>query len=127
MSKINVGLIGLGWMGHWHGRNLLANENVKLVSVSDTSDNRVDSFFEENKYECQAYQDYKLLLNTNIDAVVIASPNLMHAEMCIEAAKKGKHIFCEKPMALTTPVFINCQIDTLKIIKIIINSFFYTF
>jgi predicted dehydrogenase len=100
MKKLRMGIIGLGWMGSWHGRNLLANKNVELVAVADSSESCVIAFFKTNNFECKSYDDFRSLLSHDIDAVIIASPNALHAQMCIEAAKKGKHIFCEKPMAL---------------------------
>jgi predicted dehydrogenase len=101
MQKVNIGLIGLGWMGSEHGRNLLANPKVRLAAVADSNTSNITEFFEKNGYECSLFEDYQKLLKSDIDAVVIASPNALHSRMCIEAARAGKHIFCEKPMAIT--------------------------
>ncbi|HOJ31240.1 MAG TPA: Gfo/Idh/MocA family oxidoreductase [bacterium] len=101
MSKIKLGLIGVGWIGSEHGRNILANKKAELVGVADPDSKKIAIFFKNQNYECQHYSDYRDLLDAEVDAVVIASPNNMHATMCIDAAKKGKHIYCEKPMAIT--------------------------
>ncbi len=49
----------------------------------------------------QEYRSFEELLAAPLDAVVIATPNAMHADMCVAAAKAGKAIYCEKPMALS--------------------------
>lgn len=99
MAKIKMGLIGLGWMGSEHGRNLLGNPRVELTAICDPSEAKRKAFPVSQKQAIPEYQDYNELLSGDIDAVVIASPNAMHAEMCIAAANEGKHIYCEKPMA----------------------------
>lgn len=94
-------MLGLGWIGSEHGRNILANPKAELTAVADSSGEKVVAFLKTGGLKCQAFADYRELLKSDIDAVVIASPNKLHAETCIEAAKRGKHIFCEKPMAIT--------------------------
>ena len=101
MEKVKIGLIGCGWMGKEHGRNILANDKAELVGIADPKEENINEFFKKHDFRCKKFSDYKQMLDSNVDAVVIVSPNSMHAEMCIEAAKKGKHIYCEKPMAIT--------------------------
>lgn len=101
MDRIKMGLIGAGWMGSEHGRNILANKRAELAGIADVNSENIKAFFKNNSFKCAEFKDYKKLLESDIDAVVIASPNKMHAEMCIEAAKRGKAIYCEKPMAIT--------------------------
>ena len=101
MRTIKVGIIGLGWMGSEHARNLLAHPRVRLAAVADPEEKNVAAFFEQNGFQCAHYQDYQQILKSDVEAVVIASPNALHGRMCIEAAHAGKHIFCEKPMAIT--------------------------
>jgi len=101
MTQAKIGVIGLGWMGSEHARNILANENAVLAGVADEKKDLIDTFFKDNNFKCDSYDNYEELLASDIDAVVIASPNGLHAQMCIEAAKAGKHIYCEKPLAIT--------------------------
>ena len=101
MDQLRIGIIGIGWMGSEHARNILANENAILTGIADVQKENINNLLQENSFKCDTYDDYKKLLASNIDAVIIASPNALHAEMCIEAAKEGKHIYCEKPMAIT--------------------------
>jgi len=101
MEKVNVGLIGVGRIGRLHARNLKYQiPGTKVLAVAD--------IFEESARETAsqleipiAEKDYRILLdNADIDAVVICSSTDTHAQIIVEAAKAGKHIFCEKPIAL---------------------------
>jgi predicted dehydrogenase len=101
MERVRIGIVGLGWIGSEHGRNILANKKAVLAAVANPSGGKVSRFLKENNCQCRTFQNYRDLLDSDIDAVVIASPNDSHAEMCVDAARRGKHIFCEKPMAIT--------------------------
>ena len=100
-EKIRLGLIGIGWIGSEHARNILANPKALLAGIADTRPQAMTDFQEKHNLDCRTYTDYRQLLKSDIDAVVIASPNRQHAEMSVAAAKQGKHIYCEKPMAIT--------------------------
>lgn len=76
-------------------------DNVKVIGISDKLNheamNRVAKAFDiENTYP--VYED--MLKNEDIDAVYIPAPNAFHKDMTIAAANAGKHVLCEKPMAL---------------------------
>jgi len=100
-GKIRLGLVGIGWIGSEHARNILANPGAVLAGIADTRPQAMADFQKKHGVECSTYTDYRQLLKSDIDAVVIASPNKQHAEMCIAAARHGRHIYCEKPMAIT--------------------------
>jgi predicted dehydrogenase len=102
MAAVRIGLIGLGWMGSEHGRNIMANPKAQLAAIAEPNAKALGAFLERQKLNCRQYADHRdLLKDREIDAVVIASPNAMHADMCVAAAAAGKHIYCEKPMAIT--------------------------
>ena len=101
MEKVNVGVIGVGRIGRLHARNLKYQvPGTRLLAVAD--------IFEESAREIAsqleipiAEKDYRALLeNKDIDAIVICSSTDTHAQIISEAAEAGKHIFCEKPIAL---------------------------
>lgn len=104
MQKVvNVCLIGTGRAGMIHAKNYNGNvNNAKLIALCDP--------LEENLQKAQTglqvaylYTDYKeALKNEEIDAVVVVTPTGLHKEIVIAAAKAKKHVFCEKPMAVTT-------------------------
>lgn len=100
--KIKVGVIGVGRIGKLHTENLMANfPDVEVKSVADPFiDNSID--WTKTIGIKYAYEDYKEILNdSEIEAVLICSSTDTHADISIEAAKAGKHIFCEKPIDLT--------------------------
>ena len=77
-------------------------EGSRLVAVSDVDERRLA--WATQAFEIPfAYADYKqLLARTDVDAVLICTPPVLHAEITAAAAKHGKHVFCEKPMARTS-------------------------
>lgn len=95
---IGVGLIGAGHFGAVHARAIAAVDGVRLVSVC-----REDSAAAfAARYGGRACQDWRAVLaDPQVDAVVIATPHHLHAEIAIAAARAGKHILLEKPMAPT--------------------------
>ncbi|SNS25232.1 myo-inositol 2-dehydrogenase [Anaerovirgula multivorans] len=100
--KIKVGVIGVGRIGKLHAENLIAHfPNVEVKSVADPFiDN--SKAWADNVGIKHTYKDYKEILNDfEIDVVLICSSTDTHADISIEAAKTGKHIFCEKPIDLT--------------------------
>ncbi len=74
-------------------------ENAKLISVYDI--NREVNRTVAEKYEALAAESLTELLESEIDAVYIATPVNMHFEQVVAAAKAGKHVLCEKPLGLT--------------------------
>lgn len=100
--KCNIGLIGTGWIGSEHGRNILKNPSAELIAIADENEENAKKFMQKNNIEVTYYKDYnELLSKDNIDAVIICTPNNTHKELTIEAARAGKHIYCEKPMAVS--------------------------
>lgn len=106
-SRINVGFIGMGKQSEGLLRTCLALKELKVVAVSDPDTTRrenaqqnVDK--ESGGKDCAGYSDFReLLARKDIDAVVIATPDHWHALNAIAAARAGKDIYCEKPMAHT--------------------------
>ena len=101
MRRIKIGIIGLGWMGREHARNLIANPQAQLVAIADSEGPAVADFLKKHRIRATHYANYRQLLKAKVDAVVVATPNQTHAEICVAAAQQGKHIYCEKPMAIS--------------------------
>ena len=98
--EVKVGLIGCGNMGSGLARNCSKLENAVVVGVADPIVEKARELADE--LNIRAFGDHReLLTEDNIDAVIVAVPNFLHAETSVAAAESGKHVFCEKPMALT--------------------------
>ena len=98
VRKINLGIIGLGFIGKVHLRNCLNIKSAKVVAAADIS-KRALKYAQEFGVK-QLFTDYReLLKQPNIDAVIISLPTYLHAPCAINAAEEGKHIFLEKPLA----------------------------
>jgi predicted dehydrogenase/SAM-dependent methyltransferase len=100
-KKINIGVIGCGSISHTHLQYLTSRNDINLISVCDTRGERAKLFFKE--FQAKSYVlDYReLLSDKQIEVVFIMVPQGLHAEVAIAAAHSNKHIFCEKPMAMT--------------------------
>ncbi|EIT86322.1 NADH-dependent dehydrogenase [Fictibacillus macauensis ZFHKF-1] len=98
---IKVGVIGCGSIARF--RHLPEYENhvmTSIVAVCDTNHQRADEM--ARLYGAKAYYSYEALLeNEQMDAVSVCTPNYLHADMTIAALQKGKHVLCEKPMAVS--------------------------
>ncbi|MGV3771548.1 MAG: Gfo/Idh/MocA family protein [Verrucomicrobiales bacterium] len=104
MSKIGVAIIGCGGItlqNHLPGLALIPDTEV--VALCD-ADEKVLEKAKQTTGVKVATRDYQeILKRDDVHAVIIATPNFVHAPMAIEAAKQGKHIFCEKPIAMNFP------------------------
>lgn len=99
MRRIRVGLVGLGRLGRFHAQNLAGRvPRAELAMVVDTVEDAARSIGKELDVEWSCSLD-DLLDDAAIEAVVIATPTPLHAEMIQRAAASGKHIFCEKPLS----------------------------
>jgi predicted dehydrogenase len=108
MSKpLNIGMIGYGFMGRAHTNAYVQANNffqppyrpvLKAVCARDEA--KAKAFAAQWGYESIETDWKKLVARKDIDAIDICVPNNLHAEIAIEAAKNGKMILCEKPLAM---------------------------
>lgn len=100
MRQVKVGLISFA---HPHAfsylQALLKLNDVALTGIAEPVKSRVESYCKS--YRIPYYADYKELLGSDVDVVIISSENTRHAEMTIEAARHKKHVLCEKPLGLS--------------------------
>ncbi|SNR98078.1 myo-inositol 2-dehydrogenase [Anaerovirgula multivorans] len=113
-QKIKVGVIGAGRIGKLHTENLVAHfPMVQVKSVADPFADKVRDWAEGLGIQVLT-DNYKDIINdAEIDAVLVCSSTDTHADISIEAAKAGKHIFCEKPVDLTVAK-INEAVEAVK-------------
>ena len=113
-ERITVGLIGKGLMGSGHLRRLVGDREVQVLAVCDVDSLRrqdgkrlVEETYAANRSSgtysgCADYNDYRELLSrSDIDAVVIVTPDHWHTLLAIDAVKAGKDVYCEKPISIT--------------------------
>jgi predicted dehydrogenase len=105
-GQIRVGLIGAGLIGQLHSMMLRyvadrTEQSVRVVSVADLSHPAAEHLAARWQ-GAQAFESAEeIIADPSIDAVWICTPTAMHRQICIAAARAGKHIFCEKPLAMT--------------------------
>jgi predicted dehydrogenase len=105
-NNLNIGLIGYGFMGRAHSNAFLQVSRFfdvpyipVLQAVCARSPERVKAFADKWGYTSVETDWRKLIERKDIDVIDIASPNDTHAEIAIAAAKAGKMVLCEKPLA----------------------------
>jgi predicted dehydrogenase len=100
-ERVRLGVIGTGSRGLYHLNNLLQIPQAEIVALCDDYEPHLQqaaALFPKAKL----YDDYRRLLeNKEVQAVLIATPLNEHEQMTIDSFSAGKHVFCEKSMALT--------------------------
>ena len=101
MKKIRFAVIGLG-IGLLHLDAIAHQKNAEIVALCDIDEDRVREKAEEYAvpFYCKDYGE--LVKHDNIDAVCIATPDFLHKQMVIDFLEAGKHVLCEKPLALSS-------------------------
>lgn len=98
-EKIRLGVIGFGVQGHFDLASALKVPGVELAGICDLYTGRIENAKELYGKDLYTTRNYKELLDrSDIDAVIIATHDVWHARITIDALAKGKHVYCEKPM-----------------------------
>ncbi len=97
MEKIRVGIVGHGFMGHEHEKMLSGMEEYQIIGISDIDPKQLEDVPEGIK---RYTSDEELFADPEIDVVLIVANNNQHHDLVIQAAKAGKDIICEKPVAM---------------------------
>lgn len=103
LKQVRMGIIGAGARSglgdYWHKPG---GDSI-VVAVADVREERAEAFRERVNEDCFVTTDYKeLLARDDIDAVAILTPDYLHEEHAMAALEAGKHVYCEKPLAITT-------------------------
>jgi len=108
-KTLNVGMIGYGFMGRAHsnaykqvGQFFPGDYRVVLKAICARDEAKAKAFAEQWGYESFETDWRKLIARPDIDAIDICTPNNVHKEIAIAAAKAGKMVLCEKPLAMDT-------------------------
>lgn len=115
MEKVKIGIIGAGKMGITHCGAFMAIDNTAVISACDINKDSLnvlvsgywpdieyyDGSFESKYIIEEKYENYKEMINeSNIDAVIVSTPNATHYEIVKEALKNSKHVLVEKPFTV---------------------------
>ena len=102
-DQLRIGMIGVGKRGTAHLGRLVKRSDTAIQAVCDIDPAARDAAQSAAQADNpRSYGDYtELLRQDDVDAVVIATPCHLHAEMAAAALRAGKHVFCEKPLAIS--------------------------
>ncbi len=102
-KKIGYAIIGLGRIADHFMRGVLPTANSQITALVSGHRDKADRIAAQYNVPATSIYNYEnfdeIIHNPTVDAVYVALPNSMHAEYTIRAAKAGKHVLCEKPMA----------------------------
>jgi predicted dehydrogenase len=100
MDNVRFGIVGLGNMGSFHVDSFSSLKNATLAAICDASQKNLDSA--GKKTSARRFGSYQEMLAAGgIDAVLIATPHVLHPEIALAAFEKNVHVLCEKPLAVT--------------------------
>lgn len=95
---VKVGIIGAGFTGGIHASSYAVIPNAELIAIADINVEKAKEV--ANRFNAKAYNSFQTMLNEcKIDMVDVCLPTNLHKEYVLKAAKAGRHIFCEKPLA----------------------------
>lgn len=98
---VRLGIIGAGFIGEIHANALKSIPGACLYAVCDADDIRSKSM--ADKFGCRSFTHVDTLLGEKeIDAVLVCIPTFLHEDVCCAAFASGKHVFCEKPLTLSS-------------------------
>ncbi len=101
-GSIRIGIIGAGRIGKVHAQNITFRiPGAEIAAITDMDRAAAEAVAHSCSIPAVAGSAAEIFENSAIDAVLICSPTNTHPELIAEAARHGKHIFCEKPIALT--------------------------
>ena len=106
-----ISVIGYGGQGAWHCDRILGSDVCQLVGTYDIKDARCDAARAKGIHVYSSVNE--LVSDPACDAVVIATPNDVHCELAVTAMEHGKHVICEKPVAMSVEV-LDKMLDASK-------------
>lgn len=120
-----VGIIGAGQAGERHAVGVASLDNAQVAAIADVDSVRAAAL--ARRFGALAYQDWRMMLDTPLDIVVVASPHHLHREPTEAAATRGIHVLVEKPLALTPAdakrMIAVCQASRVKLTVSFVHRF----
>lgn len=109
MSKINIAVIGCGRIAQAHLEACQHVKETNLIAIADVNSVAAESV--ANQFDCKPYTFYREMIDQEqLDAVIVCTPPVSHAEITLHALSQGLHVMCEKPFATNVS-------DAIKMVK----------
>ena len=102
MEALRIGLFGTGWVMDRHARAVNAHPRARLVAAANWRQPSLDAFAERHAIPRTTTDWTALASDPEVDAIVVGTPNALHAPQAIAGLTAGKHVLVEKPMAIST-------------------------
>ena len=99
-KTVKLAVIGTGGMANWHAENFLKNPACRIVAACDVDEARAKAYAEKHKIPQSFSSTEALLAGADFEAVTIVTPDAFHAPVSLRCLKAGKHVLCEKPLAV---------------------------
>ena len=113
-QKLHIGIIGAGRIGRVHAETLAFRlPESRIVAITDVNREAAQAVADRCNIPKVVDSSSEILADPHIQAVLICSPTSTHADLIVDAAKAGKHIFCEKPIAFSLDT-IDRALDAVK-------------
>ncbi len=103
MEKKKLAIVGYGGQGAWHAAWAQRSDVISLAGIYDISEKRMNAAKDAGIHTYTSREE--LLSDSSVDIVLCATPNDSHKEIVIDALRAGKHVVCEKPVALSLADF----------------------
>ncbi|MDR1789308.1 MAG: Gfo/Idh/MocA family oxidoreductase [Opitutaceae bacterium] len=101
MRKLRWGIVSTGGIAAVFARGMATSRRGQVAAVASRSPGKARAFAAAHGI-ARAFGDYAALFaDAGVDAVYVATPHVFHAELCVAAARAGKHVLCEKPLAMS--------------------------
>jgi len=97
---LRFGVIGAGFAGGTHARVLARTPGAEVVAITAEPPEHARPVADDCRIRIEP-SVASLCAADDVDVIVVASPTYLHAEHAVAAARAGKHVFCEKPLALS--------------------------
>src|SRR5690348_3790757 len=100
--KLRVGFIGIGAMGLSHVKSIHegCSPQAEAVAICSNNESNIQKALAVAP-KARAFKDEASLIDSDLDAVFISTPNFTHARLALQVLRAGKHLFLEKPIGIT--------------------------
>jgi predicted dehydrogenase len=100
MDAVRLGVVGIGWFGGVLTESVRASGQAEVVACYARSEQARTAFAEKHGFRAVGHLD-EMLGDPAVEGLLLATPHSTHADLAVRAAEAGKHVFVEKPLALT--------------------------